>query len=80
MKKYLKKLLFVALALMPSLSINTFALPSGSDPDPIPVEENLSLNSGSGPVHNARNGNADPQESLPQIRLAVCKMSQIYTE
>lgn len=39
MKKYLKKLLVVAMALMPSLSINTFAQPSGDDPVFIPVKE-----------------------------------------
>lgn len=49
MKKYLKKLLVVALALMPSLSINTFAQPSGNDPEDIPVTEKPSLNPGSGP-------------------------------
>ena len=65
MKKYLKKLLVVALALMPSLSINTFALPSGSDPDAIPVKENLSLNSGSGP--RSTNGGPDviPVRPIP---------------
>ena len=65
MKKYLKKLLFVALALMPSLSINTFAMPSGSDPDAIPVKENLSLNSGSGP--RSTNGGPDviPVRPIP---------------
>ena len=49
MKKYLKKLLVVALALMPSLSINTFAQPSGNDPENIPVKEHPSPNPTPGP-------------------------------
>lgn len=49
MKKYLKKLLVVAMALMPSLSINTFAQPSGNDPEIIPVKETPSPNPGTGP-------------------------------
>ena len=46
MKKYLKKLLVVALALMPSLSINTFAQPSGADPECIPVKSTPTPNPG----------------------------------
>ena len=49
MKKYLKKLLVVALALMPSLSINTFAQPSGDDPVFIPAWESTSPNPHPGP-------------------------------
>ncbi|MBR4593887.1 MAG: hypothetical protein IKO33_04825 [Bacteroidaceae bacterium] len=49
MKKYLKNLLVVAVALMPSLSINTFAQPSGNDPEIIPVKETPSPNPGTGP-------------------------------
>ena len=47
MKKYLKKLLVVALALMPSLSINTFAQdPGGADPECIPVKSTPTPNPG----------------------------------
>ena len=49
MKKYLKNLLVVAVALMPSLSINTFAQPSGNDPEFIPVKEHPSPNPTPGP-------------------------------
>lgn len=49
MKKYLKNLLVVAVALMPSLSINTFAQPSGNDPEFIPVKETPSPNPHPGP-------------------------------
>ena len=58
MKKYLKKLLVVALALMPSLSINTFAQPSGNDPEFIPVKEHPSPN----PTPSPRSlpGDVDP--------------------
>ena len=49
MKKYLKNLLVVAVALMPSLSINTFAQPSGNDPEIIPVKETPSPNPHPGP-------------------------------
>ena len=49
MKKYLKNLLVVAVALMPSLSINTFAQPSGADPEFIPVKETPSPNPHPGP-------------------------------
>ena len=55
MKKYLKKLLVVALALMPSLSINTFAQPSGNDPEDIPVKE--------APSPNPNPGNGGPRFS-----------------
>lgn len=49
MKKYLKNLLVVAVALMPSLSINTFAQPSGNDPENIPVKQTPCPNPGTGP-------------------------------
>lgn len=55
MKKYLKKLLVVALALMPSLSINTFAQPSGNDPEDIPIKE--------APTPNPNPGNGGPRFS-----------------
>ncbi len=38
MKRNMKKLLVIALALMPSLSISVMAQPSGNDPEIIPVK------------------------------------------
>lgn len=39
MKRNMKKLLVIALALMPSLSISVMAQPSGNDPEVIPVKQ-----------------------------------------
>ena len=64
MKKYLKKLLVVAMALMPSLSINTFAQPSGNDPEDIPVTETPSPNPN--PIPAPRIMSIDPDE-IPVI-------------
>ena len=48
MKKNMKKLLVIALALMPSLSISVMAQPSGDDPEVIPVKQ-VPLPSNPGP-------------------------------
>ena len=49
MKKNMKNLLVFVMAFMPSLAINTFAQPSGDDPELIPVTETPSPYPGSGP-------------------------------
>lgn len=49
MKKNMKNLLVFVMAFMPSLAINTFAQPSGDDPEIIPVKETPSPHPGTGP-------------------------------
>ncbi len=86
MKKYLKNLLVVAVALMPSLSINTFAQPSGNDPEDIPVKETPSPNPGGPrimsvnpdeiPVIPAPNPNPNPGPN-PGPRIASAEPDEI---
>lgn len=86
MKKYLKNLLVVAVALMPSLSINTFAQPSGNDPEDIPVTETPSPNPGGPrimsvnpdeiPVIPAPNPNPNPRPN-PGPRIASAEPDEI---
>lgn len=86
MKKYLKNLLVVAVALMPSLSINTFAQPSGNDPEIIPVKETPSPNPGGPrimsvnpdeiPVIPAPNPNPNPRPN-PGPRIASAEPDEI---
>ncbi len=65
MKKYLKNLLVVAVALMPSLSINTFAQPSGNDPENIPVTETPSPNPNPIPAPRIMSVNPDEIPVIP---------------
>ena len=87
MKKYLKNLLVVAVALMPSLSINTFAQPSGNDPEIIPVKETpspnphpgpriMSVNPDEIPVIPAPNPNPNPRPN-PGPRIASAEPDEI---
>lgn len=87
MKKYLKNLLVVAVALMPSLSINTFAQPSGNDPEFIPVKETpspnphpgpriMSVNPDEIPIIPAPNPNPNPGPN-PRPRIASAEPDEI---